>query len=141
MYTDQETLSPLHCADLCCSSGPTGGGGNRRERTISNPQSPPSDVPRRAPFSSPFGGCQKRVTLKFDATHQLLDGQKLSMRKTTERRRRRRLREPRRKGCHRREGTDHISEAGQLSVAIPAHMQKKPKSRTCIPRPPRYLRS
>lgn len=35
------------------------------------------------------------------------------------------LREPRRKGCHRPEGTDHSSEAGQLSAAIPAHMQNK----------------
>lgn len=49
------------------------------------------------------------------------------MRKTMERYRR--LRDPRRKGYHRLEDTDHISEAGQVSlgptVAIRAHMQNK----------------
>lgn len=45
------------------------------------------------------------------------------MRKTMERCRR--LRDPRRKGDHGLEGTDHISEAGQVSVAIPAHMQNE----------------
>lgn len=50
------------------------------------------------------------------------------MRKTMERYRR--LRDPRRKGYHRLEQTDHISEAGQVSLeptltAIRAHMQNK----------------
>lgn len=43
------------------------------------------------------------------------------MRKTMERNRR--LRDPRRKGYHRLEDTDHISQAGQLSLVLPAHMQ------------------
>lgn len=73
-----------------------------------------------------MGRSHKRVTLKFDATHQLLDRQKLS---ASDAQNNGALPPPPRpppgKGDHGLEGTDHVSEAGQVSVAIPAHMQNK----------------
>lgn len=133
MFTDEETLSPLHCADLCCLSGPRG------ERTISNPQSHPSDVPRRA-LSRPFGRSQKRVALKFDARHQLLDRQKLS---ASDAQNNGALPPPP------RPPQEGLPQAGGVRISSPRQAKSqarflhtcKTKSRTCSPRPPRYLRS
>lgn len=126
MHTNYESLIPLRCADLCCFKGPMG---DRREPTTSNPQSHPRDVTRRALLSLRLAvvrnvsgsSLTRRVNFWRDC-----GGDKScqrAMRKTMERYRR--LRDPRRKGYRRLEGTDHISEAGQVSVAIPAHMQNK----------------
>lgn len=98
--------------------------GDRRERTVSNPQSHPGDVTRRALFKSVWSlseTCHAQVWtrgINFWTDKRC----QRAMRKTTELWL---LREPRRKGCHRPGGTEPSSEAGQLSAAVPAHMQNK----------------